>query len=397
MKKSSNQKICMAASLLLLLTLACNAPFLNPAKVIKGSLQKTAEAMGLPTGLPVDPEQLASMIPNLQLPEGGAQTAIVDQFGNAATLVAQMAGQTTPSPDVLETPSPESPEGTPVADQSTTPGEPGKGVITLFDANSSKTGDKKYTSAGENYIGGLFERPFTADKMDYRGDLDIQKAEIFSDPGFYTVTIFLNTYDPQKSAGLMFGVEIDNDIDGRGDFLVWVQSPKANQWSTDGVKVLTDNDGDVGGKTVLQSDAPSNGNGYDLTLFPAAKADPGTAWSRIAPNNPTAIQIAFKPDVIGKVKSFMWGAWADGGLKNPAMFDYNDVFTLESAGSPLEKNKDYPLKKLFLVDNTCRGLFGRAATGAEPGLCADLSTLIKTLPVPTSSIFQITPAIPLLP
>lgn len=396
MNKNNTPKIFLIASILIGLTLACNAPFLNPAKVIQGSLQETAEALGLPTGLPADPGQLASMVPTfLQLPEGGAQTAIVDQIGAAATLVAQMGGQATPSSETQETPSPE--VTTPPENKAVPPGEPGKSVVTLFDANSSKTADKKYTTVGENYLGGLFERPFSAEKMEYRADLDIQKAEIFSDTSYYYVTILLNNYDPQNSAALMYGVEIDNDIDGRGDFLVWVQAPKTSQWSTDGVKVLTDNNGDVGAKTVLNSDAPSSGDGFDLTLFPAEKADPGLAWSRMAPNAPTAIQIAFKPDLIGKVKSFSWGAWADGGQMNPAMFDYNDVFTLEAAGSPLDKNKDYPLKKLFLVDNTCRGLFGRAATGAEPGLCGDVPVIIKTLVVPGGDIFQITPGIPSLP
>jgi hypothetical protein len=54
-----------------------------------------------------------------------------------------------------------------------------------------------------------------------------------------------------------------------------------------------------------------------------------------------------------------------------SMFEFNDHFTLEQAGSPLKEDaKNYPLKALWGVDNTCRMPSGfTPSTGSMPGLC----------------------------
>jgi hypothetical protein len=151
----------------------------------------------------------------------------------------------------------------------------------------------------------------------------------------------------------------------------------------------------VGGKTPINSDAPASGDGYEKIVTSSQKMlDPDALWSRIDPVNPNAIQIALQPESFNAPGSFMWAVWADGSLKNPNMFDYNDVFTIQNAGSPIKNDKNYPLKSLKLVDNTCRGIYGRAATGTEPGLCSDsvtkpVKTLINLTLIP--DITQITP------
>ena len=65
----------------------------------------------------------------------------------------------------------------------------------------------------------------------------------------------------------------------------------------------------------------------------------------------------------------MLGVIADAGLKDPGKLDYVDRFPITEAGSPLRDNKNYPLKSLFLVDNTCRDAFGFEPTHYEPQGC----------------------------
>jgi hypothetical protein len=63
-----------------------------------------------------------------------------------------------------------------------------------------------------------------------------------------------------------------------------------------------------------------------------------------------------------------WG-WSDEGVKDPGLFDYNDGFTPEQAGSPASGSSEYPLKELWGVDNTCRFTYGFEPDGSEPGVC----------------------------
>ena len=74
----------------------------------------------------------------------------------------------------------------------------------------------------------------------------------------------------------------------------------------------------------------------------------------------------------------MWGVWADAGLKDPGMFNYNDRFTYAQAGSPIAGNPYYPIKAIYAVDNTCRAAYGFNPTGDEPLLCP-----VNPQPTPT--------------
>ncbi len=88
---------------------------------------------------------------------------------------------------------------------------------------------------------------------------------------------------------------------------------------------------------------------------------------RIDPTNPAIVEFAFKNSLAGP--SFMWGVWADAGLKNPGMFNYNDRFTYAQAGSPIAGNPYYPIKAIYAADNTCRAAYGFTPIGDEPLLC----------------------------
>ena len=77
------------------------------------------------------------------------------------------------------------------------------------------------------------------------------------------------------------------------------------------------------------------------------------------------MQLAIKKSPLNNATTFLWNGWADDGVSDPMKFDYNDFFTLAEAGSPLSGTSDYPLKALYLTDNTCRLAFGFEATGNE--------------------------------
>lgn len=62
--------------------------------------------------------------------------------------------------------------------------------------------------------------------------------------------------------------------------------------------------------------------------------------------------------------------WAGGEDFAPALFDMNDAFTHEQAGTSLkELEYFYPVKELSELDNVCRMAIGFQPIGNEPGLC----------------------------
>ena len=248
-----------------------------------------------------------------------------------------------------------------------------KGAL-IYDVDSSGTASQHRAPYGDSYNINLFERPFTQKEMAYISSLDINTFQITSDADWYYVFITLIGGNPNDPASIDYGVELDKDHDGFGDVLVWAQPPYTTQWTTDGVKVYTDPNHDTGGASPEKSDAnattaaPYPGDGYETVIFNQGQGDdPDLAWVRIDPKNPNVVDFAFKQSLAGP--SFMWGVWADAGLKNPGMFNYNDRFTNAQAGSPIASSQYYPIKAIYAVDNTCRAAYGFKPTGYEPGLC----------------------------
>ena len=364
---------------IVIISFACNIPM--PGTKIPVSELSTAQSI------------VSSAQPSLAVLPQKLMTEAVPGIDSAATLAANgiqnlPQNPLTTSQDVSPTPN-----ITPISHQKT-PASPGKAVQMILDFNSQTLAGQHRTNA-DYYDTNLLERPFDSE-MNYRGDVDIIKAEISNDGYFYYFTIYLQNLKDPKDPNAMYGVELDTNFDGRGDYLVWVGGQQPKKWSTDTVFLYSDPDADVGGKTPLQSDAPSSGNGYEKILTSSQKmSDPDAVWYRINPADPNSIQIALKRESINKPTSFMWSAWADDGVKSPDKFDYNDFFTIQDAGSPIKDDNNYPLKDLNTVDNTCRGIFGRVATGIEPGLCGDnvtkpVKTMVNITIVPPD-ISKITP------
>ncbi|MBG0787150.1 MAG: hypothetical protein H0S79_18805 [Anaerolineaceae bacterium] len=250
-----------------------------------------------------------------------------------------------------------------------TPGEPGWIYKWFYDTDSSKNASSGYVTGGDDFVANLYERPFTESEMVYRPDIDIKKTEISSDDTFYYVIITLSGEHPDGELQAAYGVEIDEDRDGRGDLLVVADHPTSTTWSIDGVGVYRDSNNDVGGSSIMRPDSGYAGNGYDQVVFSKDMLDdPDAAWARISTSTPPTVTFAFKKSLVG-MGTFVWGVWAADSLLDPALIDLHDNFTESEAGSPYQSHSTYPLKSLNLVDNTCRETYGFDATTPIMGLC----------------------------
>jgi len=238
---------------------------------------------------------------------------------------------------------------------------------TLYDVESVDTSPEKRAPYGDSYDINLLERPFLQD-MTYVPDLDISTFNIKQTDDWYYVSINIVGTDPNNPLGIRYGVELDNDKDGYGDFLVMASPPYSYEWSTEGVQVFADENHDTAGNSAKKSDAPISTDGYETLLFDGTQKigdDLDLAWVRFSGEH--VIQIAFKRSWAGE--SFMFGVLSDAGLKDVTQFDYTDRFTAAEAGSSVRSNPNYPLKALFAVDTTCRGGVGFTSTGYETRIC----------------------------
>ena len=244
------------------------------------------------------------------------------------------------------------------------------------DVESSGTGPEGRAPYGDSYKLSRFERPFLSD-MTYVPDIDIHKFGLSEDEAWYYVSIQLLGNDPNNALGIHYGVEIDQNADGFGDYIIWAGPPYTVQWDTSTVQVFQDSDFDSAGISAIQSDPDVDGNGYEVLVFDGGTSqneDPDLAWVRLIETEPTTIQIAFKTSLAGP--AFMLGVVSDAGLKDVSQFDYSDHLIEADAGSPVRSSEYYPLGSLYGVDNTCWEAYGIQATGYEPKACPNL------LPVP---------------
>jgi len=228
---------------------------------------------------------------------------------------------------------------------------------------------KEKNAVGDSYTWSRVERPFTAETMEYHSYLDIYYVNMqVTDPWIYITFVLIGNLPPEGD--IRYSIELDLDHDGRGDYLVMASLPVDAEWTTDGVQVLEDEDGDIGGIYPLYMEGPlPEQNGYEKIIFKNGDGeDRDLAWVRRDPKNRNQLQIAFKDSLIGSF-GFLWSAWTDEGLKDPALYDFNDQFSFEEAGSPNKSNYRYPLKAVALVDSTCRSWYGYIPSGSEPGLC----------------------------
>lgn len=248
-----------------------------------------------------------------------------------------------------------------------TPSSPRGGKL-VYDVESAGTAPEQRAPYGDSYDMNRLERPF-AQEMTYLPDLDITSFTVTKDNDWWYVSMNLVGIDPNNTQGINYGVELDLDRDGFGDYLIWAHPPYSEQWDTVPVQIFQDQNHNTGGISSAKSDAPFDADGYETLIFDGSLGgdDPDVAWVRINAGPQATVQFAFKKSWSGTV--FMLGVLADAGLKDPGKLDYVDRFPITEAGSPVKQNQNYPLKNLFLVDNTCREAFGFEPTHYEPQGC----------------------------
>lgn len=279
----------------------------------------------------------------------------------SATSEAPTVEVVTPdTPAVSETP-------TPIV-HTNIPGEAPLAARYMTDRSSAALASER-RSIADDFNNGVFERPFTSQAMDYKNYLDLTRGEISASGLWLYVTLFLEG-PPIGSEPAFYGVEVDLDLDGRGDWIIVGAAPPDSQWTTDGVRAYQDTNNDVGALTPVKSDPPPQvGNQYDALVFDQGVGpDPDAAWIRRSPANPNNIQIAFKAGLIAGDNEFLWGVWTFADPQ-PGWLDYQDHFTMEQAGSPASESSNYPLKELALIDSTCRWGYDFNPVGNEPGVC----------------------------
>lgn len=291
------------------------------------------------------------------LPSGGTPTTapeVLPTEANTATL-APVADVPTASPTAAVVH---------IASPSVSPSAGGL----IYDVESSGTAPEKRAPYGDSYDINRLERPFLQD-MTYVPDLDIVTFSVTEDDVWFYVSIKLIGKDPNNALGINYGVELDTNHDGFGDFIIWAQPPYNPVWETVNVNIFADKNHNTAGLSADKSDAPINTDGYEAQIFNGGPgdADPDMAWVRMNTTPDATLQFAFKKSWSGTV--FMLGVISDAGLKDVAKLDYIDRFKEEEAGSPVKDKKYYPLKALFAVDNTCQEAFGFKPQGFETRLC----------------------------
>jgi hypothetical protein len=271
---------------------------------------------------------------------------------------------------------------------------------TIYDQTDEKTASNNVAFGGDVFGLGWYERPFDQN-MGYMPFIDIQKVLLNrEDANWVYVQVFVmgNVKDGAGS-NPRYGVELDTDLDNRGEFLLLTGIPGGTDWSTQGVTVYSNSDNLLGGsKPVLVDKSPATNVGYDTEVFNSGKGnDQNLAWSRLSATNPNVVELALKSNYLGGSKGkFIWFPWTMAGGQDLQKFEFNDKFTLSEAGSPVKKEAqmihfngftamttsgdEYPLKGLWGVDNTPRYPSGFLPNGQMPGMGSSYEPTPERIP-----------------
>jgi hypothetical protein len=237
------------------------------------------------------------------------------------------------------------------------------------DFDSSTTAAQKVSAGGDRFTFGRFERPFNANTMDvYFPEIDIVDTLVFQDETWIFGKIVVKGNESNSLSG-KYAVELDTDVDGKGDWLVIAAAPSSAEWTTEGVQVYQDANKDVGNASAMYTDS-STGDGFETLVFDQGNGDdPDSAWVRVSADAANTIEISIKRSVLGTPAKYLVNMWA-GNVLDPALFDINDRYTHEQAGAA-DRGLEifYPIKQVYEIDNSCRMAVGFEPTGQEPGLC----------------------------
>jgi hypothetical protein len=286
------------------------------------------------------------------------------------TTLAGCGAQATPTLTPIQVPTAEPPKQVMLV-----AGEVASPIRILEDADSSLRASEKRAISGDKILDNLYERPFTSKAMVYQPDINILKVSIAGDADFYYFTLTLQGLDPAaKTLTGTYGIEFDRSKTGQGDLLVRASTLK-EEWSFENVHAYIDQNKDVGGYKPIVAEEGFKGDGYETEV--KLEGDK-VAYARTVAGDPPIVQIAVSKALMGDAAEFLWGGWADKGINDPKLFDYNDYFGPNAAGSPINTDKDYPLKGLYSLDNTCRLPFGfEPPMGTIPGMCLSIPAKVE--------------------
>jgi len=267
------------------------------------------------------------------------------------------------------------PEPTKTMDHKDIPGSPvGKVFQTVYDQIDEKTAGQKQAFGGDDFKNGKYERPFDQD-MNYIPQIDLVSVQLNREDPLWIYILFEvdRQFSDNPDFSPHFLVEIDQNLDNRGDVLIVAGKPPSSDWTTESVVVLTNPDLNIGGVKPVKPDTNlSEGRGYYQEIFNNGTGDDADlAWVRMSKTKPTVVELAFKNTLTGGDKGkFIWLPWTDAEMLDWSLFEFNDHFTFEEAGYPLKEDaKNYPIKAIWGVDNTCRVSSGFVPQGTMPGLC----------------------------
>lgn len=312
----------------------------------------------------------------LQACGGTSQATITEEAVISETVQPQSTETAVPTTEVVSTELPATEALTPIVHTVIPQGGTTERAY-AHDNENLTTFENKDVRFGDEFEKNRFERPFTANDMEYLPDLDILDFGITSDDQFFYISIVLAGLAPDTTSPTGFyGVEIDRDSDGRADLMLATIPSYSTEFTAENVIVLADLDGDIGGPTINRPDAGFSGNGYDGIIFDLSRnifpKDPDLAWVRYVEGGRPSIEIAYRKWIFrGGNEQFMWSAFSLGSSEvfDPAKFTTHDNITVVDAGSPTKSDANYPIKGLAAMDNTCRVAFGFQATGLEPFGC----------------------------
>jgi len=282
---------------------------------------------------------------------------------------------------------------------------------TIYDQTNEKTAKDKVAYGGDVFGLGWYERPFDQN-MGYMPFIDLQKIQLNREDAnwVYIQIQVVGIVTEGSGANPLYGVELDTDLDNRGEFLVLTSIPAGTEWATQGVVIYTNSDNMMGGsKPVLIDKSVATNMGYDKEIFNSGKGDdPNLAWSRLSPKDPKMVELAIKSTFLGGQKGkFIWFPWSMAGTTDLTKFEFNDKFTLADAGSPVKKEaqllhfngftvlttsgSEYPLKGLWGVDNTPRYPSGFTPMGQMPGMGQSYEPTTEPIPRPPADVPYIPP------
>ncbi len=188
-----------------------------------------------------------------------------------------------------------------------------------------------------------FERPMDEALSEIFPQLDIVQAKFGQDENWYytRILVFSEMVEDLVLDGI-YAVEIDLDLDARGEFLIIALSP--DEWTSEGIQVWFDSNDDVGGPTAVLVDPLYDGDGYETLLVDSGVGDDSDlAFVKTYSDQPGLIEFGFKVNLLDGVEIFEWWVWAMQEDLGAAKYDPVDFF---------------PQDTLYAMDNTCGWIYG---------------------------------------